>query len=239
MRPFHLTLSLVLLPAICLRAQKAALYDSLLFSTPPFGLAKVESSIQQLGKFKYGAATALSQSQYDALTIMEKFTYNMIHEESFSQMCSMLPRQDSGAARIYGHLPRLTGEYSWSARQFDFFKKNRDTVARLIKEVIDKDGGAGLNLLDVIVLINAKELIPVLIDKERRHPYNHYILTTLMLLLTTNLDSDFLASAQYARLYGTGQAGESAYTAFLPYTKANEELILRQAAKFYHDTVRR
>jgi hypothetical protein len=210
-------------------------------STPHYGLDKVQAAINKVvhQDYKPQGFFALTNSQYASLTLDEKFTYNMIHAEWYSQMCDMMPLflyRDSIAWRIFPQLPRFFGEYSWSNRQRDFFKNNRDSVIRLIKETIIHDGTAGLNLLTVIVDLNAKELTPLLIDTYRRYHSNHYILTTLMILMKNNRYAEFFRSPQYAQLYDLTSSG--AHTDYLPYTTKNIEFILQQATKFYHDTVR-
>jgi hypothetical protein len=238
MRPLFLALPIIMLPTVYPAAQTGLPFDRYQYSTPTYGLAKVQSAIQKMGDFRYGRTYALSENEYNSLTLDEKFTYNMIHQESYSQMCSSLPFQDSGATRIYGNLPWSPREYSWSTRQRDFFKNNRDSVERLIKEVISKDGSAGSNLLTVIVDIKAKDLIPLLIATYRRYPVNHYILTTLMLLMNDNNYPTFMDSQQHKRLYNPRQRAEAGSADYLPYTTANIDFILQQAANFYHDTVR-
>ena len=154
----------------------------------------------------------------------------MIHAEDYSQMCSMLPFRTDEEQRIYGQLQDLFGEYHWSERQFAFFKANRDSVVQLMKAVIKKDDQAGMNFLTVIVLLNANELIPDLIDVYRTNPGNHYILTTLMLLMDENKYPEFAESISARKLY---HRKTDTYSAFINYNKANEELIIQRATNFY------
>jgi hypothetical protein len=232
-KPLCLALPLIILPTFYLMAQTDFPGDGYQLSTPTYGLARVQSAIQKMGVRHYSESKALSQSQYDSLTLDEKFTYNMIHPEWSSQMCSGLPVQDTAAARIYAQIPNFFGVYAWSDRQRAFFKNNRDSVERLIKAVITKDGSAGFNLLAVIVMTNATDLIPILIETYHRHPVNHCILTTLLLLMNNNQYSQFIGSPQYDQLYNPKYE-----TGYLPYTTNNQEFVIQQASNFYHDTIR-
>jgi len=178
------------------------------------------------------STTALSDSAYNALPLDEQFTYNMIHAEDYSQMCDGLPVHDDEAGRIYGLTTDFFGEYSWSQRQIDFFKDNRDSVHLLMKRVIDQQGSVGMNFLYIIAKYNAVDLIPSLIDVYRKDNSNHYILTVLMLLMKANNYSDFVQSTSYKKLYSSDDSHN--YTAFLTYNKANEDLIIRRATNFYN-----
>src|SRR3984957_17838607 len=179
---------------------------------------------------------ALDPSKYAALTLREKITYDLTHPESYSQMCAGLPSNDSGAWRIAGHLPSLAfGLRTWSKRQRDFFTDNRDSVLLLVKEAIGHEG-AGVDLLIVIVDLNARELTPLLIDTYNRYRSNHYILTALMILMSNNKYPEFIRSPQYAQLYDPPSRFTS--SDYLPYTTKNIDFILQQATSFYHATVR-
>ncbi|HET6256612.1 MAG TPA: hypothetical protein VFE32_21235 [Puia sp.] len=201
---------------------------------PPFGLDKVMAAIRQMHETDTesdeGFTIALSDSVYNALTFKEKFTYNLIHGESYQQMCDPLPERPHEEARIYGQTVDYFGEFRWSDRQENFFKNNRDSVEQLMKAVIAQPAPVGMNLLDAIIVSNATGLIPNLIDAGRRDNSNHYILTTLMVLMKKNNYPEFTASTSYMKLY-TGDA--DTYSRYLIYNKANEDLIIRRATNFY------
>src|SRR6185503_2280886 len=66
-------------------------HDSRLkFTTPPYGLAKVKGLIKGI-KFVESEGDLgyrkLDDKKYKNLSLREKFTYNMIHAESYSQNC--------------------------------------------------------------------------------------------------------------------------------------------------------
>jgi sulfatase modifying factor 1 len=202
---------------------------------PPYGLKKVEAAIRKMlpsdGSFPYGQSLVLKESVYSSFSLAEKFTYNMIHAETYSQMCTIQMPRGYEPASIYGQMTNLFGEYSWSDRQLTFFTANRDSVQQLMKTVIEKEGQAGVNFLEVIVLINAKEMIPCLIDAYHKNTSNRYILTTLMLLMSNNKYPGFVHSDFYNKLYNRQTDG---YSAYLAYSKVTEESIIRQAINFYH-----
>lgn len=177
-----------------------------------------------------GFTIALSDTAYNALTFDEKFTYNLIHAESYQQMCDPLPERSDEQDRIYGQTVDYFGEYSWSERQDSFFKNNRDSVEQLMKITIDQQGRIGMNLLDAIIESNATDMIPYLIDFYRRDNSNHYILTALMLLMKKNQYPEFMQSISYTKLY---KLDTDTYSAYLNYNKANEDLIIQRATNFY------
>jgi hypothetical protein len=210
-------------------------------SIPPFGLDNVMAAIRQMqvandsGDADIEFKIALSNGAYNALSFDEKFTYNMIHAEYESQMCDALPEHKDEGNRIYGQTVNYFGEFGWSERQLSFFKDNRDSVEQLIKATINQQGKIGMNFLDVIKDINATDMIPFLINAYRKDNSNHYVLTTLMLLMNENNYPEFMQSTSHKKLYDDDA---ETYTAFLIYNKANEDLIIRRATNFYHDTVR-
>jgi hypothetical protein len=204
-------------------------------SLPPFGLDKVMATIRQLKSVddtdRDGFTIALSDSALDSLSFEEEFTYNMIHAESYSQMCDPLPEHPDEKDRIYSFTVNYFGEYDWSHRQNMFFQENRVGVERLMKAVIDQQCKVGMNFLDVIVSNNSVDMIPYLIDVYRKDNSNHYILSTLMLLMKENKYPEFLQSISYKKLYDQGAIR---FDAYLNYNKANEDLIIQRATNFYN-----
>ncbi|OQP57129.1 hypothetical protein A3860_11235 [Niastella vici] len=201
---------------------------------PPYGLDRLKALIAKMeseSTDKFIVATQLDAKVYDSLSFNEKFTYHMIHPESYSQNCSILPTRTDEANRIYGQLPHIFGEFSWSSRQYNFFKDNRDSVQQLIKSVIEKNRAVGENFKKAIVIMNSQELIPLLIGIYNKEKKDHYILTALMLLMKENNYPEFMKSAFYRTLYDlkTGR-----YSAHLTYNNTNEALIIQQATNFYN-----
>ncbi|AEV97805.1 hypothetical protein Niako_1434 [Niastella koreensis GR20-10] len=215
-----------------------AAIDSILGSNnitiPPYGVGKVDVLIEKIAvenPRSTDETRTLDPKLYDSLSLPEKFTYNMIHPETYMQICSILPMREDEDKRIYGHLPNTFGEYGWSERQLIFFIKNRDTVSQLMKPVIEKSSKVGGNIKEAIVKMNGTELIPYLIDFYNREKKDHYILTVLMLLMKENQYGAFVNSFYYSKLYEP-KSGE--YGAYLNYNKANEDLIIQRATNFYN-----
>jgi hypothetical protein len=204
-------------------------------SIPPFGLSNVMAAIRQMHAIddsnSDGFTIALSDTAYNALTFDEKFTYNLIHGETYEQMCDPLPERPDEKDRIYGQTVDYFGEYTWSPRQVAFFKDKRDSVEQLMKIVISQQGRIGMNLLDAIIESNATDMIPYLIDVNRRNNSNHHILTALMLLMKNNQYPEFMQSISYTKLY---KSDRDTYSAYLTYNKANEDLITQRATNFYN-----
>jgi hypothetical protein len=204
---------------------------------PPFGLSKVKMLMAKMISIPDTAGTddetrALSEKQYADLSFDEKFTYHMINPESYSQMCDMLPERTNLAKRIYGELPNIFFEYNWSNRQELFFKSNRDSVMALMKLLIKRDYSVGANFKAVMVMINAKEMIPFLTEVYNINKSDHYLLTVMMLLMKNNNYPVFMNSTSYTKLYASGDD----YSSFLVYNKGNEDLIIHRATNFYHES---
>jgi len=208
------------------------------FTVPPFGLEKVRALI---GKIKVVDDTAgedgfletMDDKTYAALSLDEKFTYNMIHTEDYSQNCDGMPARSDLDHRIYGQLPGIFGEYSWSQRQLAFYKDNRDSVESLMKILVARDTMIGKNMRAAIVEMNGVQLIPFIVDSYRKSEgkKDHFLLTVLLLLMKNNLYMEFINSQSWTKLYGRH---EDSYSAYLVFNKANEDLIIQRATNFYN-----
>lgn len=201
-------------------------------SWPSYSYEKVDKLIQQIKEGEEGSMQ-LNPKTYQALSLREKFTYHMIHGESYSQNCDGFPTVPDEHKKIFAQLPDAFGEYSWSNRQLKFFKNNRDSVMKFMKESISKTNQVGLNFKEAIVEMNAKEMIPLLISIYNLAKKDHDILTVLMLLMENNKYQPFLASASHKKLYGDDD-DLPIYDSYLNYNKANEELIIKRATGFYN-----
>jgi hypothetical protein len=194
-------------------------------STPPYGLDKVEKLVTQLSR-EYGSSTALAPNVYTSLSLREKFTYNMIHAESYRQICSLsLIREPN---KLYAELPRLS-EYGLSQRQMDFFKDNRDSVIVLMSECIGEDRRVGLNFKNVIIDIHATEMIPLLLATYKIGKKDHDILTVLMWLMIDGKYQPFMTSVPYKKLHNSS---ESYYERSIDLDVGVEALILRYASDY-------
>jgi hypothetical protein len=101
-----------------------------------------------------------------------------------------------------------------------------------IQACVTKDRRIGLNYKQVLVDINAKEMIPFLISTYNISKKDHDILTVLMLLMKNNEYQPFMVSTSNKKLYGSDEY--SSYKAFLVFNTANEELIIKRATDFYN-----
>ncbi|SIO12906.1 hypothetical protein [Chitinophaga niabensis] len=200
-------------------------------SVPPYELAKIKKLVAGL-KTVYEESDEGHQTMpekiYNALSLREKFTYNMIHAEDFSQNCDIFFALDEHK-KIFGHLLDIFGDSNWSERQYKFFKENRDSVMALIKESVLRSKRMGVNYKYAIVEMNGWEMVPFLISTYNTDRKDHDILTVLMLLMEQNKYPVFVASASYAKLYGK----DAAYDGYLDLNKANEDLIMQRADNFY------
>ncbi len=202
-------------------------------SEPPYSLKKIKaliSKIEMKGEEGEPDNDRLSPSVYKAFSFREKFTYNMLHGDSYSQNCdASFPIQDEHK-KIFGQLPDVFDENAWSERQLAFFRSNRDSVVKLLKENITRDGNIGLNYKHILVEINAKELVPLIIETYNKKKNDRDVLTVLLLLMRNNKYSELLTSQTYKKLY----AVKDQYSAFINFNTANEELIIKRATDFYN-----
>src|SRR5215831_3946918 len=202
---------------------------------PPYGLDTVKALIAKAkaDTTQDDETEAIDEKTFNSLPLEQKFTYVMIHQETYHQNCDILPERTEEAHRIYGHLPNFFDEgetgYEWSERQLKFLKDNRDSIEMLMKPLIEKNNTIGGNFEVAIVEMNAKELIPYLIDFYKKKKQDHDILTILMLLMKENKYPEFMNSTSYQKLY----KDEDSYSAYLTYNQANEELIFQRAMRFY------
>lgn len=202
---------------------------------PPYGLTKVKKMITDI-IFKEdpsgssdGGLEAISTSQFNALSLREKFTYVMIHAELSQQNCAIPEYQNDLQKRIFGQLETGFNEASWSQRQADFLIENRDSVLKLIQESVGRSKWMGINYKEAILEMNAWSMIPFIITYIKMTPNDKDALTLLMLLMKRGEDEEFLKSTSYQKLYGT----DAGYYSYLNYNKANEDLICERANRYY------
>lgn len=197
-------------------------------TTPPYGLAKIKALMKSIQE--KDDVNAITFKQWQDLSLREKFTYCMINPEIYSQNCDGFPEVDE-EKKIFAQLPIGDREQRLSERQFNFLKDNRDSVLALITESINRTGYIGLNYKEVLVELNARHLIPFLIQIYNKTKKDGDILTVLNLLMKRNEYPPFMESASYKKLY----EGDS-YRASINYNAANEELIIKRATEFYQST---
>ncbi len=203
---------------------------------PPYGLEKVLGLIKKIKSLKDdedgdGGTSALSPQVYASLSLREKFTYHMVHGESYAQNCDYGFADNDEEKKIYALLPTPFGDEYWNDKQRKFFEDNHDSVVALMTESIIRSHRAGVNYKHVIVKINATEMIPLLINTYNADKKDHDILTTLNLLMLGNKYAPFMASESYRKLYAKEDAR---WEAFLNFNEANEALILQRATDFYN-----
>ncbi len=208
-------------------------YSRLVTSEPPYNLEKIKGLIKKVSHVEKddGYTEELVNNIYFGLSLREKFTYHMVHPESYSQNCDGFPAVPDEEKKIFGELPEVYGEYGWSDRQLKFFTANRDSVLAYIKFYVTKEKHIALNYKQVIADVNGKELIPLLVSTYNIEKKDHDILTVLMLLMRDNEYPPFMVSLSFKKLYADK---ESSYQSFLNFNSANEELIIKRATDFYN-----
>ena len=119
------------------KEDQACFFSRLQISEPPYGLNKIRTHLTT----HYGSGNKLATKFYQSLPLRQKFTYHMIHGESFMQNCSIEMPFKNEQHMLFAQLPRsVFGEYRWSEAQYQFFKKNYDSVIFLIKETMAATG---------------------------------------------------------------------------------------------------
>jgi hypothetical protein len=197
---------------------------------PPYGLTKVQALISDT-KSNAGDNKAISKKDYDALSLREKFTYNIIHAESYSLNSDPSPPETDESKKIFAYLPDAFYHYAWSERQTKFLSGNRDSVIAFMKESMGRTKRAGVNFKQAMLEINAREMIPDIIATYRAGKVKDLdLLTVLMQLMKDNEYEPFLLSGSYKKLY----AEETSYKTYLDYSKGNEDLIIKRATDFYN-----
>lgn len=209
-------------------------YQSRVRSTiPPYGLEKVKSLMKTI-KDKYSdedddGIHALTADQYNSLSLREKFTYSMINPEMYSQNCDVYIPIPHANQKVFGYIVNWSGDSYWSERQENYFLNNRDSVMALVKESTSRSKKMGANYKEVLVGINAWEMIPFIIDYYESSK-DKDALTVLFLLMKKGEYPEFLKSASYRKLYGQDTYQ---YNSMLDFNQANEDLILGRAMGYY------
>ena len=196
---------------------------------PPYGLEKILALVNKT-KADEEDNVVLSPKVYASLSFREKFTYNMVHGESYSQNCDAGIATVDEEKKIFAELPGALGDEHWSDRQEKFFADNHDSVVALMTASIGRTHRVGVNFKRVIVDINATEMIPLLISTYNIEKKDHDLLTLLMLLMLNNKYQPFMVSASYKKLYADKG---SRWSTYLNFNSANEALIIQRAAGFY------
>jgi len=200
-------------------------------TVPPYGIEKIRELIK---KIKPGSENneALSAADYNAFSLREKFTYNMIHAESYCRSCDATPPVKDEDKKIFAYLPGAFVGSAWSERQTKFLSSNRDSVIQFMRESMGRTKRAGVNFKQVMLEINAKEMIPDIIATYRANKKvkDLDMLTVLMNLMKDNEYETFLLSGSYKKLY----AEETSYKSYLNYSQGNEDLIIKRATDFYN-----
>jgi hypothetical protein len=200
-------------------------------TVPPYGIEEIRALIK---KIKPGNENirALNPADYNALSLREKFTYTMIHAESYCRSCEATPATKNEDKKIFAYLPGAFVGFAWSERQTKFLSGNRDSVIQVMRESMGRTKRAGVNFKQVMLEINAREMIPDIIATFRANKKvkDLDMLTVLMNLMKDNEYETFLLSGSYKKLY----AEETSYKSYLNYSEGNEDLIIKRATDFYN-----
>jgi hypothetical protein len=196
---------------------------------PKFQLPKIKEMIKKV-KVAKGARPILSEAQFKALSVEEKFTYCLYYGEDETQNCDAMLPIENEHKKIFSFIPgAFHDEYTWSERQDKFFESSRIQVAKLVAKNIRSKGRVGANFKSLILRIKLTDVIPDLITVYKADRKDHDILTVLMFLMKEGAYEPFVKSTSHEKLFG-----ESAmYPSFIEASKANQELIMSRAMAFF------
>lgn len=184
---------------------------------PTFGLAKVKAI---LSKYKVGMSeepTELPPAVWNKLSTPEKFTYCMLRGEAFSQNCDAIPINVKEESVVYGNpIAGFTDERAWSPRQIAWMKANRKEVVRLAKETIKTRQRTGANLRELILQLNAKELIPDVLAAYAIKKKDHDALSLVSSMMKEANFGPYVKTKIYAEFYGD----DKGYYHAVPYSKS-------------------
>ena len=202
---------------------------------PPYGLDRINKLIKSIENNAFEEAdagvSALKPEQFKALSLREKFTYVMIHPEMYSQNCAIFIPQPHEDKKIFANLMSWMYEETWSERQINFLRENRDSVMSLIKESTLRSKHMGVNYKDAILEVNGWEMIPFLIEYFKSNKKDKDVLTVLNLLMKKGEYKEFLKSQSYRKLYGSDYNDES----WINYNSANEKLVIDRAMGYFKE----
>jgi hypothetical protein len=207
-------------------------------TVPPYGLSKVKSEITKAeARSKAHPSNddfftvGLTPSEFNGLSVPEKFTYCMIHGEQFAQNCAIMPTIPDSEHKIVGFLPEaFEDSFTWSQRQRDFLHKHRTEVIALLRKTLHSKTHIGVNLKRAIVEIDGYELIPDLVAAHEADPRDEDIFTVLMLLMKDGKYKPFLQSQTYKKLY---KGDTSSYRSFVVANPENQALTIQRATDYY------
>jgi len=200
-------------------------------TVPPYGIEKIRAMISKIIPTSE-KNEELKAADYNALSMREKFTYNMIHAESYCRDCVTASASKNEDKKIYAYLAGAYHGFAWSERQTKFFSGNRDSVIQFMKESMGRTKRAGVNFKQCMLEINAKEMIPDIIAtfKANKKVKDLDLLTVLLNLMKDNEYEPFLLSGSYKKMY----AEETSYKTYLNYSQPNEDLVIKRATDFYN-----
>lgn len=200
-------------------------------SVPQYGFEKIKRLIAATKKttkdnFFNRPISALA---FDSLTLREKFTYSMIHPESYLQNCSYYDNLNE-QGKIYRRLTPGYNENTLSKRQRGFLQQNRDSVLVWVKEFFIKNKTIGINLKQAITEVNGWEAIPLLTSNYKANKSDGHVLTTLIMLMKNGGFEKFLKSPIHEELYAKGKR---IYFATIDHNKDNERFLLKTSGEYF------
>ena len=200
---------------------------------PRFEFWKVDALVKKIKraavKDSDDEAAILDKKDYDQLDVPGKYTYCMIHPETYSQNCDGMPAFLNEQNLVFARpCEPFGGEGQWSDRQRAFLHKNRRAVIKLLSDSIKSTHRVCCNLKAAIVEINAVELIPQSMAIYKEDHKDHDILSMFSMLMKNGKYAPYSKTALYKKFYGD----QSSFQASELCSKTVETMILDDATRF-------
>ena len=199
---------------------------------PTYHLAEISGLIAKLknNHSDDNSLSAISDKAFGRLNLRARFTYCMIHGETWSQNCNGMPALVSEENLIYGQPSGAFGEEDdWSDRQRAFLHSHRSAVTTFIRATMHESKFVGTNLKKAILEIDDNDLIPDLITAYKGSHKDLDILSTLSLLMKHGQFKPYVHSPIYKALYGPS----ASYQTSVPFSADHVNFIITSAEAFY------
>ena len=101
---------------------------------------------------------AISESDYNNLSVADKLIHCLEYPESFSQVCSPSPVPSNG--KLLSSLPY--SDEDWSGRQWDFLQDNKEAVLSLFEKCISETNYTDVDILITVSVLDGVRIWPTL-----------------------------------------------------------------------------
>jgi hypothetical protein len=173
------------------------------------------------------------------LSPYDRYLYCVAEPELFSQNCSNPEDDEDGGGactsvdtkpKIHGYFP-TDNMFLLSARQLEFLAMDRAGTLAFIKEDVRRFGILTTHQKEVLLHLDAVELIPWMVDyfKHTTKQQDSDVLVLFFQLMRDHRYPPFMESRTYSAVYGNGRA----YTGYIYLNQPNIDLTIERAMGLY------